>query len=105
EPEFIVPPDGQARSPQTRRLLILLVLLFLGFLFVHNTVPLYTDWLWFGEVGYRGVFTSILIAKSLLFFGFGALFFVVFYLNVRYARRLAPDEADRFLMQQFGPQW
>jgi uncharacterized membrane protein (UPF0182 family) len=105
EPDLVLTEAGERRPLPSRRLILLLALLFLGFLFVHNAVPLYTDWLWFGEVGYRNVFTTIIAAKSLLFFGFGLFFFAVFYWNVRHARRLAPEETDRFLMQQFGPQW
>lgn len=105
EPDIILPHGGRLRRPPSWRLYTLLGLLFLGFLFVHNGVPLYTDWLWFGEVGYRNVFTTTILAKTMLFFLFGALFFAIFYLNVRIARRLAPEKADRFLIEQLGPAW
>ena len=32
-----------------------------------QAVRLYTDWLWFGEVGYQSVFSTIWGAQSLLF--------------------------------------
>jgi uncharacterized membrane protein (UPF0182 family) len=32
-----------------------------------QALRLYTDWLWFGEVGYQGVFSTIWAAQSLLF--------------------------------------
>ncbi|HZP80335.1 MAG TPA: UPF0182 family protein, partial [Chthonomonadaceae bacterium] len=106
EPELIISSDDVEHTPpRIGRLLILLGLLFGGFLLVHNVVPLYTDWLWFGEVGYRNVFTTTIATKTLLFFSGALLFFAVFYLNVRHARRLAPEDTDRFLRQQFGAQW
>ncbi len=107
EPVIIISDENvePPRPPRLGRWTVAAALLFLAFLLIHNGVPLYTDWLWFGEVGYRNVFTTTVLAKTLLFCVFGALFFALFYLNIRYARRLAPAEADRFLMQSFGPQW
>ena len=95
-----VPPGVRAR-----RLLISLGLLFAAFLLYHNVVPLYTDWLWFREVGYTNVFTTTALAKTGLFVLFGGLFFALFYLNTVFARRLAPEFADRFLMERMGPEW
>jgi uncharacterized membrane protein (UPF0182 family) len=105
EPDYILPSRPAVRRPRSLKTPILLALLFIGFLLVHNATPLYTDWLWFREVGYTSVFTTTIVAKTTLFFLFGALFFVIFYTNVRVARRLAPEDADRFLMQRFGPAW
>ncbi len=80
-------------------------LLFCLFLLYHNALPLYTDWLWFQEVGYTNVFTTTVWAKTLLFVVFGGLFFAVVYGNIVAARRLAPEYADRMLMERFGPEW
>ncbi|HKA34600.1 MAG TPA: UPF0182 family protein, partial [Candidatus Binatia bacterium] len=66
-------------------------LLFFGafiFLFsVGQTIAFYTDWLWFQEVGYTGVFTTILGVKLLLALLSGGLFFLVPYLNMTFAAR------------------
>src|SRR5579884_931465 len=105
EPDIILPGGEPLRRPAKRWPYVLLVVAFLLFLFAHNAVPLYTDWLWFGEVGYRNVFTTTLLAKTAMFFLFGLLFFVLFYLNVWIARRLAPPRSERFLIEQLGPQW
>lgn len=86
-----------------RRTLGLLALLFAGFLVVHNLVPLYTDWLWFGEVGFRRVFTTTIIARTALFSGFGLLFFALFYGNLRLARRMAPEAGDHIWIERLGP--
>ena len=97
--------DEEPPRSGSRRIWILLGLLFLGFLIYHNVMPLYTDWLWFREVGYTTVFTTTAVAKSLLFVVFGGLFFLVFYGNAAFARRIAPEFADRFLMEKLGPEW
>jgi uncharacterized membrane protein (UPF0182 family) len=91
--------------PGSRRIWILLGLAFAAFLVFHNLVPLYTDWLWFREVGYTNVFSTTVVAKSGLFVLFAGLFFAIFYGNAMLARRLAPEYADRFLMERFGPEW
>ncbi len=101
------PFDSQGSSPHggTRRVLIFLGLLFVAFLVFHNVVPFYTDWLWFREVGYTNVFSTTVLAKSGLFVVFGGLFFALFYGNAAWARRLAPEFADKFLMERAGVEW
>jgi uncharacterized membrane protein (UPF0182 family) len=105
EPDIVLPFAARSGRPRSWRPVIALGLLFVIFLFFHNATPLYTDWLWFQEVGYTGVFTTTIWAKTLLFVVFGTLFFALFYGNVAVARRLAPDVADRFLMERFGTEW
>jgi hypothetical protein len=51
---------------------------------------LYTEWLWFGEVGYRQVFWTQLEWRLITGLAFGALFCVLFYVNSRIVVRLAP---------------
>ncbi len=64
---------------------ILLLVLFFG-----RGVYLYTEWLWFGEVGYTGVFWKVLLSKAVLGLGAGVVFFAVVYGNILLARRLSP---------------
>ena len=71
------------------RIVLALVALFL-ILFLGRGIYLYTEWLWFGEVGYRGVFWKSLLGKLGLGFGAGAIFFVFIYGNVLLARRMSP---------------
>jgi uncharacterized membrane protein (UPF0182 family) len=105
DPEIVLPrrrgPGAQRRPVWP----ITLGVLFLLFLVVQNAVPMYTDWLWFGEVGYRNVFFTTIATKLLMFFVFGLLFFLIFYTNVRHARNLAPESSERFLAQTLGPGW
>ena len=107
-PVIILPGDDDNESgprPNFRRVFLALGMLLIIFVLYHDAVPLYTDWLWFQEVGYSGVFTTTILAKTALFFTFGLVFFALFYGNARLARRMAPEQADRFLMERFGPEW
>ncbi len=107
-PEIILPDDDENESlprPNFRKIFFALGLFLLLFVLYHDAVPLYTDWLWFQEVGYSGVFTTTILAKTTLFCVVGLLFFALFYGNARLARRMAPEQADQFLMERFGPQW
>ena len=72
-----------ARMPKlTRRSRILIgvalavvVLLLIG----PRLIDAYVDWLWFGELGYRSVFTTVLVTRALIFLavtvGMGAIIF------------------------------
>jgi uncharacterized protein len=52
-----------------------------------QAVTLYTDWLWFQEVGFSKVFTTILYTKTLLGAAAGVSVCLFLYLNLRLARR------------------
>jgi uncharacterized membrane protein (UPF0182 family) len=107
-PDILMPDDDKNESlprPSFRKLFLVLGLFLILFILYHDAAPLYTDWLWFQEVGYSGVFTTTIVAKTLLFCAGGLLFFALFYGNARLARRLAPEQSDRFLMERFGPEW
>jgi uncharacterized membrane protein (UPF0182 family) len=55
-------------------------------------VGLYTDWLWFQEVGYTGVFVTMLLTRAILVAAAAVAVFTVLYVNARLAaRRAAPD--------------
>src|SRR6185312_17555889 len=63
---------GAARSPRTRnvrRPIRALVLVGLALLVFGgpSILRFYTDWLWFGEVGYQQVFTTIVRSEASLF--------------------------------------
>lgn len=107
-PEIMLPDDDDNESlprPNLRKVFLALGLFLILFVIYHDAVPVYTDWLWFQEVGYSGVFTTTIVAKTTLFVVVGLLFFALFYGNARLARRMAPEQADRFLMEKFGPEW
>jgi len=69
---------------------LVLVLITLGGLV--QTVTLYTDWLWFGEVQYTQVFLAILLTRAGLVGVVALALFVALYANARIATtRAAPD--------------
>ncbi|WP_336085262.1 UPF0182 family protein [Nocardia sp. SSK8] len=56
------------RIPRRMRLLLTASAAFLVLLLVvPRVVGLYVNWLWFGEVGYRGVWATVLLTKLALF--------------------------------------
>lgn len=83
------------RKPGKRRRKWLWALVFLAFFlvmtFFGRGIHLYTEWLWFGEMGYTGVFWKILLTKAWLGAAAAAVFFIVVYANVIIARRMAPS--------------
>jgi uncharacterized membrane protein (UPF0182 family) len=69
------------------RRLPLTIVLLVAFFLVPSLVQFYTDWLWFGEVGYQHVFFRALTTKSGLGAAVLAVGFAVLYVNFRYAFR------------------
>ncbi|MBI2467549.1 MAG: UPF0182 family protein [Candidatus Rokubacteria bacterium] len=82
--------------------LVLLVVLFVVLPLGAQAVSLYTDWLWFHEVGFPAVFTTVLYAKALLGLLAGVLIFLLLYLNLRLtARGQGPEIA---ILEEAEPQ-
>jgi uncharacterized protein len=77
------------RFPQP---IILAVIALLAFAVLGQAVPLYTQWLWFQEVGYLQVFTTSLSLKGALFLAVALGVLVFLYANLTFAvRTSAPD--------------
>ena len=74
---------------------IIAIVVFIMLLFGGTIVRLYTDWIWFKDVGYVSIFGRILAARLALFFFTAAAFFAVIYLNLRIARKIAPLPTER----------
>jgi uncharacterized membrane protein (UPF0182 family) len=69
---------------------LLVFLVVVIFLFFRQGFGLYTDWLWFQELGYTQVFSTILVYKTILGLLSGGLFAALLYLNVRLAAATPP---------------
>jgi len=67
-----------------------------------QAVPLYTDWLWFKEVGFTQVFTTRLALNGWLFLGLGGVVFAFLFLNLSVAARTAPPDVLWELEDQLG---
>jgi uncharacterized membrane protein (UPF0182 family) len=83
-------PKKSGTSPRDRRRRIILgsvvVLLVLVVTLLHRAFGLYIDWLWFDEVGQRGVFWTALWWRIAVAAVAGAVFFVIVYLNIELTR-------------------
>ncbi len=66
--------------------LSLLVIAGVLLLVVPSAVTYYTDWLWFKELGYEGIFVRTLNAQTTVFAGTFAVVFLFLFLNLRIAR-------------------
>ncbi len=67
-----------------------IVLLFIA-LAVWKSI--YTDWLWFGSLGFSSVYTTILTTRLWLFFAGSFIFLIILLPNLFLARRLSPPMA------------
>jgi uncharacterized protein len=91
-----IPPRGSARRVRA----ILAILIFLAIISISTIVTLYTDLLWFREVGFQQVFWKILTSKVVLVLIFFAIFFVLCLVNLYVAGRgvaayrISPDPDD-----------
>src|SRR5207245_13747 len=97
EARNLIPPRMQ-RSQAA--LFLVLGLVALGV--VGEIVPLYTDWLWFQEVGYTGVFLTTLKLRGSLFTAVAVVVLVFLYGNLTFAARRARPDVLWELEDQLG---
>src|SRR5581483_8917507 len=69
---------------------------------VAQVVPLYTDWLWFQEVGYRQVFLTTLSLRGSLFTAVAVSVLVFLWANLTFAARTARPDVLWELEDQLG---
>ena len=73
--------------PSFRRIILwIIAALFITLTVIPWLASFFTDWLWFGEIGFRTVFATSLIWRIALFFVGSAFAFAYLYGNVRIAR-------------------
>jgi hypothetical protein len=70
-------------------------------LFLPTLIELYTEYLWFSEVGYESVFLTIIKSKILLAIVGSAFFFLLAYTNIRWAIKISVGEEARFTIITF----
>jgi uncharacterized protein len=90
---------GAARRPRFGLWVLLAVVLMTA---GGQAVPLYTDWLWFNEVGFTQVFTTRLTLNGWLFLGLGGAVFLFLFANLSLAARTAPPDVYWELEDQLG---
>ena len=86
-----------ARPPRSRRrarwwIVGAIVVLIILLASLRTLADIYTDGLWFSSVGFHDVFSTLLVIKLGLFGVFGAIFFVVMWVNLIVCDRLASND-------------
>jgi hypothetical protein len=71
-----------------------IVLLIILLASLRSLASIYTDSLWFSSVNFHGVFSTLLAIKLGLFGAFGAIFFIVLWVNLVVCDRLAHGGTD-----------
>src|SRR5689334_23309758 len=83
-----------ARMPKlTRRsrvLIVLALVVVLLLLIGPRFVDTYVDWLWFGELGYRSVFTTVLLTRVIVFLVAGIMLGAIVFGGLALAYRTRP---------------
>jgi uncharacterized protein len=68
------PPIGLPKLSRRSRILLIIAATVIVLLLVGaRLLDTYVNWLWFGEVGYRSVFSTVILTRIGLFFGMGIL--------------------------------
>ena len=79
---------------------IVVIVAALLLLFGGALVGLWTDWLWFKDLGFATVFSTIIWTRVKIGLLFGVLFFAIIYSNLWYARKIAPPPSPTGIEQQ-----
>src|SRR3970282_770757 len=82
--------------------IVLLVILVVTLGVLAQVVPFYTDWLWFAEVGYLGVFWTTLSLRGALFTAVAVAVLVFLWPNLTLAARTAAPDVLWELEDQLG---
>ncbi|WP_338892953.1 UPF0182 family protein [Rhodococcus sovatensis] len=84
-------PTGLPSLSRRARILLVLALVLAALLLVGpRLIDTYTNWLWFGEVGFRQVFTTTLLTRLVLFLIVGVLVGGVVFVSLLLAYRNRP---------------
>ncbi len=85
------PPARMPKLTRRSRILIGIAVAAVALLlFGGRLVDTYVDWLWFGELGYRSVFTTVLFTKMIVFVVSAVLMGVVVFAALALAYRTRP---------------
>ncbi len=85
---------ANAKKRPSRKVANLIAFVVILFALVPLFIGLYTDWLWFGEVNFRNVFSKVLITRIGLFVAFGLLGAGITWLAGMLTYRGRPDELE-----------
>lgn len=77
-------------SRTARIALVVAIVLFVFFPLLGSLAGVYTDFLWFVDLGHQQVFTTRIVSSVATALAFGVVAFVLLFVNARIARRMAP---------------
>jgi len=80
--------DRTPRRPSPLAIVVMVLVLLLAL--SGGIATFYTDLLWFEDLGQGGVFWTTLVSEWATGLIFGALFFIIMFVNLRIARTMAP---------------
>jgi uncharacterized membrane protein (UPF0182 family) len=84
------PMPSMNLSRRSKIILGVVAAMILLFILAGSLVGVYVNWLWFGEVGFRSVYRTILFTRIALFFIFGLLMAAIIGVNIWIAYRIRP---------------
>ncbi len=93
-------PGGSGRRGWEKRWLIISGGVILFFIALSIWRGIYTEWLWFGSLGFSSVYTTILTTRVWLFFAGALIFLALLMPNLFLARRLSPISGDTVFIGQ-----
>ncbi len=95
------PPMSMPSLSRRGRIIIGIVVGLIVLVAVLNALgSVYVNWLWFGSVDRRSVYSSVLGTRAGLFFGFGIAMAFLVALNIVLAYRIRPKLRDESQEQQ-----
>lgn len=101
-----------ARMPKLTRRSRILILIALGVIALllagPRLIDAYVDWLWFGELGYRSVFSTVLVTRFVVFLIAGLLVGGIVFAGLAVAYRTRPvfvpsNDNDPVALPRPGP--
>ncbi|WP_242676745.1 UPF0182 family protein [Rhodococcus sp. ABRD24] len=85
------PPTGLPSLSKRTRVLLILALIAAALLLIGpRFIDMYTDWMWFGEVDFRGVYSKVLFTRIALFLIVGLVVGAIVWLALLLAYRSRP---------------
>jgi uncharacterized membrane protein (UPF0182 family) len=85
------PPIGMPKLSRRAKILLTIAGVIILVLIVGaRLLDTYVDWLWFGEVGFQSVFTTVVLTRLILFFALGLLVGGLLAISLGLAYRMRP---------------